>query len=173
MKRLIRYFVDLSLLRALPQDLPAVPFLLWLVIPLNLVVGVAYIGGSLGGFDRGLFVALLDVAMSLMWIWLLLAFKGHPRRFMQAATALLGSGALVGLVGIPLQVLAGDGSDPSTLAHLAGTLLLLVLFWSLIVVAHILRHTLEIGMGLGFALALTYWLLIAVIVGSIFPQSSS
>ena len=146
--------------------------LLWLVLPLNLVVGVLLIGNDFGGPDKALFAALLDIVISLLWIWLLLAFKHHPGRFLQSATALLGSGVLVGLLALPLQMMAGDGTEPGLPAHLAGVALFFVLLWSLMVVAHILRHALEVRMGLAMGLALTYSILTTVIVRSLFPESS-
>ena len=173
MKSLLFYFIDLCLLKARPQDLPASPVVLWLILPLNVLVGVALVGNTFGGLDKAMLAAMLDMVLLLLWVWLLLAFKRHPGRFTQSATALLGSTTLVGVLLIPLQLLVGDGSDVGPLAAMAGTLLFLLMIWLLVMVTYIFRHTLEVGIALAFGLALTYFVVTNVIIRSLFPEAGA
>ncbi len=171
MKRLLNYFVDLCLLRAAPQDLPAAWLLFWLMLPVNLAVGILLIGNNFGGPDKAFLAALVDIAVMLSWVWLLLAFKRHSGRFLQSATALLGCGAVLGALALPLQVAVGDGASLDVAGQIAALMLFFILIWSLVVTAHIFRHALETGMGLAMGLSLSYSLLTTLIIGLFFPQS--
>ncbi|MBU0499133.1 MAG: hypothetical protein KJ558_15205 [Gammaproteobacteria bacterium] len=163
-KPLFSYFIDLCLLRAGPQDLPATGMLFWLLLPLSLTVSALLVSVDVGGLDRGFVAALLDLVLMLSWVWLLLSFKRHGPRFLQTSTAMLGCGALLGTLGLPLQMAAATGG-----IHLAALGLFFVLFWSLVVIAHILRHALEVGMGLAMGLALTYSVIISLVINFFFP----
>jgi len=164
-KRLFSYFINLCLLRAGPQDLPGVWLLFWLLLPLSLTVSTLLVRSDVGGLDKGFVAALLDLVLMLSWVWLLLSFKGRPARFLQTTTALLGCGALLGTLGLPLQMAAAGGGAP-----LAALSLFFVLVWSVVVVAHILRNALEVGMGLAMGLALTYSILISFVINFFFPK---
>lgn len=172
MKPLLRFFVELCLLRAGPQDLPAAWPLFWLLMPVNLLIGMLLIGAGLGGLDKAFFAAMVDALVLLGWLQLLLVFKRHPARFLQSATALLGSGALLGLLALPLQLSLGDGGNAEGLDLVSQTLSLLVLFlmvWSMVVTANVLRHALEVGFGLAMGLSLCYAVLTTLLVGLLFP----
>jgi hypothetical protein len=171
-KRLLQFFVELCLLRAGPQDLPASWLLFWLLLPLNLLLGLLLIGDTLGGLDKAFLGALVDLLVMLGWLELLLVFKRHPRRFLQSATALLGSGVLLGLVTLPLQLALGDRGGTGELELLTQTLSLLVLFlmlWSMVVTANVLRHALEVGFSLAMGLSLCYAVLTTLLVAVLLP----
>jgi len=146
---------------------------MWLALLLNLLVGVALAGDTFGGLDKATLAAMLDTLLLFLWLWLLLAFKRRPERLIQSATAMLGSGGIIGLVILPLQMLVGDGNDMGTLAAMAGALVFLLLIWLLVVATYILRHTLEVGLALAFGLALTYFVLANAIIRSLFPEAGS
>jgi hypothetical protein len=169
-KRLLNFFVDLCLLRVPPQRLPASKVLFWLMLPLNLVVGIIMIGDRFGGLDRAFVAALLDLLLIMLWLWGLLAFKHHVGRFLQSATAVMGTGVLLGLFVLPLQVAVGDGTTGGAVAEVAGVFLFLAVIWSQVVTAHILRHALDIGMGLALGLSMTYTIVITLLLGILFPE---
>ena len=174
MNRLFRYFIALCLLRVGPQDLPASPFLFRLALALNLLVGVVLIGDNFGGPVRALFAASLDIALLLMWIYALLAVFGTgTQRFVQSATALLGGGALTGLLALPLEAMNGAVDAGTMLGTLVGGTLLFVMLWSMVVVAHILRHALEIRMGSAIWMTLVYSVVTTIFIYSLFHVSGS
>lgn len=166
MKALFDYFLALCRLRAGPQDLPAAWPLFWLILPLNLLAGALLIAPDVGGPDRGFLAALLDLMVILSWVWLLLAFMGRQARYLQTATALLGSNAVLATSALPLQWMAVNGAPA-----VAEVLLFVVMAWSLVVIAHILRHALEVGLGLAMGLALTYSVVTSLIINLFFPVS--
>jgi len=100
-----------------------------------------------------------------------LAVAGKTVRLVQTLTALAGTGALLGLIGLPLiqqaaqahQVEAGPSAG-MVLAWLA------LLAWSIAVKAHILRHALSMRYGSGLLLAGVHTILAIAILESLFPR---
>ncbi|HEC15982.1 MAG TPA: hypothetical protein ENI99_05335 [Sedimenticola sp.] len=167
MLALLNYFFDLCLLRARPQDIPASSVLLALTLAANLVVGMLVMADAYGGALRALFAGLVDNLLLLGLLWGLLYWKGRPARLNQAATALFGSGTLLGLIFVPLSSLAGPGQSGT--AALAGLFSLLLLAWSQFVMGHILRHTLEVPLTRGLLLAVAFSILSVFLVRGLFP----
>lgn len=157
MKALIRYFFRLCLLRAAPQDLPASPVLLWLALGANLVAGVWLVAGAREDLGLALLEGLVDSLLMLSLLWLALRLQKLGGRFLQSATALLGSSALLAMVAlVPLALTAPQGETVTPVSELAALVLLGVIGWNLLVFAHILRHSFNVSLGLGFGLAVAY-----------------
>ena len=170
MEALSRFFVELCLLRRGPQDLPASSTLLGLILAINLVasllVGLAADLSAPIALGQGLADALLTLGL----LHLALRLTRHPARFVQLATALLGAGALLSLVAVaPLVLLSGAESRGET--SLAGLPLLVLLFWSLLVTGHILRHGLDLRLGQGVLIAVAYNLLASTLINALIPGS--
>ena len=170
MEALIRFFLELCLLRRVPQDLPASSTLLGLVLAINLVasllVGLAADLSAPIALGQGLADALLTLGL----LHLALRLTRHPARFVQLATALLGAGALLSLVAVaPLMLLSGAESRGET--SLAGLPLLVLLFWSLLVTGHILRHGLDLRLGQGVLIAVAYNLPASTLINALIPGS--
>ncbi len=170
-KALFRYFVDLCLLRLGPQDMPASWPLFWLLIPVNLLLTLILAGDSFGTLFNALVAALLDLLMLLAWLRLLLMFKGYPLRYVQSATALLGSSVVLSLLAIPLSLVLGDTNPENMTAQQQtfSTLLLLLVIWSLVVTANIFRQALSVNFLLGMGLVLTYWVSSILLRSVLFP----
>ena len=170
MSTLIRFFVELCLLRRGPQALPGHGALLGLVLAVHLVTAVL-VGLAAGltvpvAVGQGLADALLILGL------LLLALRDTDRRprFLQLATALFGAGVLLGLFALaPLSLVAG--AEARGEASLAGLPLLVLLFWSLLVTGHILRQGFDLRLGQGVLIAVAYNLLASALVNSLFPGS--
>ncbi len=170
MSTLIRFFVELCLLRRGPQDLPGSSALLGLVLAVHLVTAV------LVGLAAGLTVpvavgqGLADALLILGLLLLALRVTDRRPRFLQLATALFGAGVLLGLFALaPLSLVAG--AEARGEASLAGLPLLVLLFWSLLVTGHILRHGFDLRLGQGVLIAVAYNLLASALVNSLFPGS--
>ncbi len=168
---LFNYFFELCLLRVKPQDLPASGALLGLVILANITVGVLAFSGLYGGVARALMAGVVESLFFLTALGLLLYCKGLLSRFTQSATALLGSSTLLAIILIPLYSMGGGAADHTAMAVVADLGALLLLIWSLTIMGHILRHTLEIPFGHGVLLGMIYFLLSSLFVGSLFPLS--
>lgn len=162
---LLKLLLDICLYRKGPQDLPASGFLLRLTLAVYWVVGTL-----LQAPDTGWLPAMLQTAtellMSLAVVAVLLYTVGRPQRFLQTATAWLGSDALVSLLGIPpLQLIADIGAGP-----IAGLLWLLLVGWHIAVMAHIVRHALSQSLPVGFVVAVLYTVVSFQVLAFLFPS---
>lgn len=170
MEALIRFFVELCLLRRAPQDLPGSSTLLGLILVINLMASVL-VGLAAGlAAPVALGQGLADAVLTLGLLHLALSLTRRPARFLQLATALLGTGALLSLVAVaPLLLLSGAESRGET--SLAGLPLIFLLFWSLLVTGHILRHGFDLRLGQGVLIAVAYNVLASTLINTLFPGS--
>ncbi|HIP53070.1 MAG TPA: hypothetical protein EYH03_03550 [Chromatiales bacterium] len=168
MKALFDYFLNLCLLRKGPQDVPFSRELLLLVWVVNLTVGWLLIGDATVHPFRALLESLSDSLLMLGVLWLLLQWRGKTPRFVQSATAALGSGALLGIIALPLVRLVASGTTRSAQTDWAGMLLLAVVVWSVVVFGHILRYALDVKLGEGVALSFIYTVLSYSLLNALF-----
>ncbi|NKI36488.1 hypothetical protein HFP89_15060 [Wenzhouxiangella sp. XN79A] len=152
MKAWLERIVQVALLRAGPQDLPggsapliAALLMWWLLVAPMLLLAPE----PLPFFD-----ALLTFSIQLALIHLVLLVNRRPQRFAQSAQALFGTGALIGLLNLPLWLAPGP-PIPAPLVLLALT----GLCWSLAVDGHVWRHSLELPYAGGLAVAVLVFLL--------------
>ena len=165
---MITFFVQLCLLRRAPQDLPASSALLGVVLIVDLAAGLLV--GLVSGLGLGLSLAqgIAEIALMLALLQGALRLTGHLGRLTQTATALLGTGALFGLVAtIPLS-LDPTGDPESDAAALGAFLLLALVAWNIVVTGHILRHCFGISLGQGVAIAVGFEVSAIVLIGGLF-----
>ena len=165
LKALLNYLVDLCLLRAGPQDLPGSNLLLVLFTLLNVLAGVVMITGARLGLSAAIAESLFEAALMLSALHLGLKLRNRLPRFQQAATALMGSSLLLGLLALPLVALSNRSES-----LVAGLLLLLLMVWSMVVLGHILRHTFDVTFHFGLGLAVLYTLLAWNLTFMLFPM---
>lgn len=162
---LIRLFLDISLFNKGPQDSPASPFLLGLAVAANLAVGLL-----LSLFDVEWDMALLQSATGVLllagFLWGLLVLTGKRPRFLQAAIAAYGCDTLVSALAIPLLTLALFLPE---VKGVVGILLVLLMFWQMAVIGHILHHALAVPFLAGLGLALAYTAMSYRIMMTVFP----
>jgi hypothetical protein len=159
---LIKFFVELCLLRRPPQDLPASEMLLGLVLVADLVVGVL-VGITAGlSWLTSLLQGVAELLLLMVALYAALTQLKLRARFLQAATALLG------LVAIPPLSLNPTGSQENDLAALGAFLLLGLVIWGILVTGHILRHTFSITLGQGSAIAVAFQIVAVTLVTSLF-----
>lgn len=168
MQALITFFVELCALRRPPQDLPASQLLFGVTLVADLLVGIlvgltAHLS-LLTSFAEG----LTEVAMMLAALYAGLELLNRPNRFLQSATALLGSGALLGLAAIAPLMLDPTGSEQTELAALGAFVLLGLVIWGIVVTGHILRHTFSLTLGQGAAVAAAFEVLTVSLVTVMF-----
>jgi hypothetical protein len=170
MLSLVRFFVQLCFLRARPQDLPASQALLGLVAAVNVLIGTLLVSPALGNPFTALQASLLDTAILAGFVWLLLRFRSHPGRFVQAATAAIGVSAVIAAASLPLQwMLPTDTAGGVTAAAETVSLaLLLLIVWLQVALGHVLRHALDTSLMLGIGLAFLYAVVSGAIIQSLF-----
>jgi hypothetical protein len=148
-----RSWLEQALLRRAPQDdafsYPALAAALSAYVTVDLLQGVAS-----SAWPPALSLTAADTVLMVLFAWLVLRFSGKAARFVQTLTALSGTGALLGLIGLPLvmQAVHLQQSGGQVSASLAIAWLLL-LGWSIAVQAHIFRHALSTSYSAGFLVA--------------------
>lgn len=151
-------FFDLCRLRLGPQDLPVSPVLLRASL---LAYGVCGFVSALIGLSPvwALAGTLLDVALLALLTGVALGLRRRPERYTQTLTALAGSGTVLGLISLPIVTALGLAPD-GPLQLLLSNLWLLLLVWNLVVIGHIARHALDLGMPAGLGVALVYFMIL-------------
>lgn len=171
MVAIVYFFIDLSLLRRAPQDLPGSPVLLGLVLASAFAASVLVSVTAGAGVQLALVQALLDLALLLAVLYTAMRLLERLPRFLQTATALAGADTLIGLVALlPLTMagsLDGGAGEPGAMTVLAGLLFLALVVWSILISAHILRHAFDITLGQGAFIAVAYDLISFVLVGGL------
>ncbi|MEJ2591878.1 MAG: hypothetical protein P8178_10830 [Candidatus Thiodiazotropha sp.] len=167
MKALLNTAVELCLLRLGPQQLPASPILLQVSLILNLLVGVLVMMAAKEGFLEAVAVSLFELALMLGVLYMGLKSYNKLRRFNQTASALLISGLLLGLLSLPL--VSWNHRSQSAESSL---LLLLLIFWSILVLGHILRHAFSVPLNVGIAIGVAYTLFSWNLLALLFPVAT-
>jgi len=162
MRALFELFLDICLFRKGPQDLPAGMALLKLCL----------LGYGLSGFvvlqlstpaPVAILQILLDLVLLAGLLHLALLARRHPRRFEQTLSALTGTGTLMGLLALPVMTwIVGQGPEGDIQLPL---LLLVLMAWSIAIMAHILRHALDVPVWVGALGALGYTFLSWTLTG--------
>jgi hypothetical protein len=153
---LILFFVELCALRRTPQDLPASDVLFVVVGFASLVVGIFI--GLIARLSLAVsfWQSLAEIALMLGVLAGALRLLGLQARFIQSATALLGSGTVIGALALIPLSFNPTGTQETDLAALGALLLLGLFVWSVVVAGHVLRHTFRISLGQGAAIAVAF-----------------
>lgn len=171
MKILLRRFVDICLLRAGPQDLPASTFLLATTLA---VYGIAGLFLSLVNttLSEALLMVMVDILLLAAFAYVILWVRTLTARFVQALTALAGTGAMLEFAAWPALAWQQLSATADGAGLMIPSLLLWAwLFWSIAVVGHILRHALSTTYTAGTLLSLLYTFIAISVVRSLFFSS--
>jgi hypothetical protein len=172
MSRLILLWVDISLLRAGPQDLPQSRVLLGLAMAGYTLVSFLLSLPAYPSSDAAR-LALMDSSLLVGFAAATLFLSGKFARFTQTLTALAGTGILLGLLALPVIRLLTANQSAGQASPLAALLWLALFGWNLVVVAHIMRHALSVGFFVALGIAVLYTLLAMQILDALFPMSAA
>jgi hypothetical protein len=163
MNRLLKIFMDICLLRAGPQHLPASRFLLTLTLVMHAALGVVFALFTLP-LPQALVAAAIGTALLVGVVQALLLVHGKAERVQQTATALAGSEILLGLLALlpTAWFYAVESNDARVLPSL---LSLLAIVWSVVVTVHIFRAALQVSQGMALLFALGYTIMAYSVLG--------
>ncbi|HEX5421404.1 MAG TPA: hypothetical protein VFY39_15535 [Gammaproteobacteria bacterium] len=167
MWRLCLTFVDIALHRRGPDVLPPSQFLLGLELATYFIVGLAMqLDASL---PRAILSVLIDRGFYLGMVYLVLLSFDKRRRFLQTATALVGTDVFLNLVSLPLLLWQTALGAPPTQATAPQVLFLIVVVWSIDVSGYILARALSRPYIVGLSIVLVYVYLSMALRNVIFP----
>jgi hypothetical protein len=167
MKHLLGFWLDLCLLRVPPQELPASRWLLGFSLSCYLLLSTLASALSHGFLD-GIQIALLDALLLCGFFMLVLSLLNKPQRIVQTLSALTGAGTVLGIPALLFTAVSESGGGPDN--ESLSLLWLLLLFWNLLVTAHIMRYALSSSLAIGFGVALLYVLVSTQFMVISFPQ---
>lgn len=155
---LLQHFWDICLLRKGPEDVPASPILLLILI---------FAGLALDGFRLNLLLPAIPaysllitlLAYTLLMVLVVAAFMlllGYQRRIVQTLTAMSGSGVLLSIIILPFDYIISLAPDRFTMVSL---IVLVMQLWSLVVLGHILARALSVHRLMGVIIAFGYLML--------------
>ena len=121
------------------------------------------------GWQTSLGMTALDMLVMVLFSWSVLRLTKKTARYLQTLTALAGTGAILGLVGLPLiqQAAQAQSGEGPTGTLVLGWLMLLV--WGITVQAHIYRHALSVRYGVGLLVAGLHLILVIGLLETLFP----
>lgn len=164
-QQFLRIFIDIVLWRRGPQDLPAAKLLVLLTLAAYVAVTVVQLLTLEEPAATWAFFVVVDPLLLMAWVWLVLRLFGRADRYAQTVSAVLGTGALLGLaIYLPLQlIVTGLGQAPtSSMAQVLGLLLVVVFA---LVTGRIIKLATDTNLFTGIAVALTYFLVVNFLLG--------
>ena len=154
---LLKLFISICLLKKGPEDIPASPVLLKMVVAFYLAVSTLLYWVQNGAWLNGVIHAVAEFLVAWGAVGALLWVSGFANRFLQTMIGLLGCDALIALVAIPIISLS-DGS----------ALILVLIGWSIAITGHVFRRSLSHSLSFGVGVALLYNFLSYQIIVSLF-----
>ncbi len=167
----LRILFSVILLKLGPEDLPGSIPVLQKIILINAFSGMLVLSSQL---DTALALAnvALDLVLTLLFSYLVLAALNRRARFVQTTAAICGIGIFFHLFTWPL-LLQQELSDAGGIARTLMALIMLSLIsWELLVTAHIFRRAIESSMTSAIALSFALFMLSITVSQIIFPGTS-
>ena len=164
-QQFLRICLDIVLWRRGPQDLPASGLLLAIAVAFYVAVSAVQLALLGETAATWVFFIVVDPLLLGAWLWLVLRLYGHAQRFTQTASAVFGTGAVLGIgLYLPLQlIVTGLGFGPASGLAQVFALLLVVTF--ALVTGRIIKLATDSNLFTGIAVSLTYFLVINYLVG--------
>lgn len=153
MLRLLQFYFQLCFLKVAPQNAPYSKPLLYFGIASYYLVGVI-ITSFTQTVGVAMVMSLIQTTILIFLTNLLLWVRKTPERYEQTLSALTISGAIIGVVAIPvIALLNSTGMDSEGFASL---LWVTLIAWETLVVGHIYRHSMDISLPGGLGISLVY-----------------
>ena len=159
------------MLQKAPQDVPYSRGLFFLLLLVGFLVDTLNLNFALPEVNPGsvLLVVSIHTVFFLGTLSALMIVMGYAARIFQTLTALLGTGVIISLLAMPvLLTISQLAEEPGYF----GVILLLLNIWSLIIMAHILRHALSVSFLLAGLFAFGYFMLSIKLVDFLLPATS-
>ena len=161
---IVLHFVDLCLFKSGPEDLPASQSVLKITLLVYLIVSVL-VGLTNTDWMISIWTGLTETIFMMLVLWLILQFRGGQARYVQTLTAMAGSQIILGLISIPILWQFYQLEEIEQPKSLAMMLIMIVLFWSLMVTAHIFRKSLDIIPSRAVVITVIYSIVSLLAVG--------
>lgn len=165
MQQFLKVFLEIVLWRRGPQDLPASNMLVWLTLTAYVAVSALQLVLLDESLATWFFFLVVDPLLLMATIWLVLKLYGKTARFEQTVSAVLGTGALLGvIVYLPLQLfLISRGAAPTSGIAQVSALLVITVF--ALVTGRIIERATNSSLFTGVAVSLSYFMVTNTMLG--------
>jgi len=171
MRKLLELYWWIACFRKGPEDVPASPFLAQLTALVYVLVQLPLVFTAQGNGIRVIVNSIGDLVILVVFTWLLLKIRSKPERFLQTATALLGTGVIISIIAVPLGILALNAAG--TEAAFAPSMgLLIIIIWSVGIAAHIFSRAMSRPMIEGIAISLVYFIINYQLITALSPVTA-
>ena len=168
MKAIVRTCWEICLLRQGPQVFPRSWLLFAVMLAVYLVMdAILFVAQGTRGFAI-LYQTLFDTALLAAFLALVLGLWQKLERFDQTAVALFGTGTLIMIAAVPVS-LAATLPHLASMQYVAEVLIYGILAWSILVIAHVIRHALDTKLSIGILIAGAYTVINILLFGLLFP----
>ena len=151
---LLQQFVWIALLKGRPQDLPSGVNPFQAALGVNIFTYVIAVA-SVRSIPSSIMLALVDVAVTGLCLFIAVSLVDKRARFYQAGTALFGGTAVINLAAIPVLWLSSLTGQTAI-----GLLDVMIILWGLAIISHVLRHTLEVNPWISVGLAVAFYIIV-------------
>lgn len=157
-----------------PQDLPASASLLSRLLMLYLVTGMMVLLPGSEDLFTAVALMLMDLILLVGFLKFCLYTRNTSARFLQTFIACLGVGIVFQIIALPLVVVLNAAVESNQANNAVGGLFyLLLVSWQVTVMAHILRHAMNMVLSLTLMLSFSYMLLIIFLSNQVVALLSS
>jgi hypothetical protein len=156
---LFQRFLDLCLLKAGPADMPSSIWLLKALVVLFAIIEFFSLQIVYPWWDS-MMTSLMRVCVLMVFVYGILYLNSRRTRFIQTVIAVLGAGIILNIVSIPITLAAQAVHEMhNQLTSIILLLVMVLMFWVLMVHAHIFQQALDVKSGRAAVAAVVYVLL--------------
>lgn len=167
MFEVVKLFLDICLFKKGPQDIPSSYGLLYVLIVVYALISFLVLFIGAGWFDAVLQV-LVEIALVIVFTKIMLGLIRKPERYVQTASSLFGTDALISFFALP--GIASMTAGRVTL--LAFAVMVGLMIWHWLVTGHIIRHAISQSLSFGLGIALLYIVAAYQVMALLFPEAA-
>ena len=170
-KSLLVTILGICTLKKAPRDIPESAVLQRKMLYIYVLAGCTsvYFGSQISPLTA-IGQAFLETIILTLFIFLLLRYFSFSHRFNQVISAIYGSGALISGLSLPFIYQVEILSRNQQPLGLLGWLVFIIMCWSFVVMADILRHAIQKNLSTCLLLTFCYIYLSYNIINMIYPQ---
>lgn len=167
---IFRLYLDICLLRANAEDVPASRLLMLATVAVYILLTLS-ITLIENAFTKAVSTVLVGLFMMVGFALAGLWVRSFMNRAIQTITAMAGTGIVFNLIALPLILLAS--SFPAEQLMFPWYLILLLLFWNITVIGHIFKSALSVPFWAGVGISLVYVFLYLRVIRVLLAAGSS
>jgi hypothetical protein len=168
---LISVILGITVHRRGPDELPASPFLVLLLLAASECAQLVTLRIAATP-DNAILVMLFSVALDFLFVWGVLATFERQQRFWQTMSAFLGAGVVLNVISALLVAWDQSLNAPADATTVPTVLLLLLQVWSVDIGGFLLSRAIDRHYALGVVIMLAYVLLSTSLLRTLLFSSS-